>query len=296
MIDRILVGYDGSEQAEDALAVAAGLAANLKAELRMGASLSEEQLLQPAETVDEALSHESEALLSAARQHLSELGDYEIDGRALLSDSPADGLLDLSETERADLLVIGSTHRGGVGRVLPGSLALQIIGSTGCPLVIAPRRVPHDGEAGTGPVVAAFDGGDLASRAVKFAAQLAAQADAPLHVVGVAVSQAQVEAALAGYGVQAGSAPDRATLQEELEQLLEELPDNVAANWTVVEGSPVDTLVNAAQGSRGIFVSGSHGRGPLMSLILGSVSDAVAQRISWPAVLVPPQVKVDGID
>ncbi|MGI9557378.1 MAG: universal stress protein, partial [Solirubrobacterales bacterium] len=44
MIDRILVGYDGSEQAEDALAVAAGLAANLKAELRMGASLSEEQL------------------------------------------------------------------------------------------------------------------------------------------------------------------------------------------------------------------------------------------------------------
>ena len=33
-----------------------------------------------------------------------------------------------------------------------------------------------------------------------------------------------------------------------------------------------------------------------MSLLLGSVSDELVKRVSWPVVLVPPQVPVEPLD
>ena len=292
MIKRILIGYDGSEQADDALLVGAGLAAHIDADVLLGASFSDEQREAPGETVSEALARRSKALFSDAKARLPASALDRVESRAVVRDSAADGLGDLASDEDVELIVIGSTHRGGFGRVLPGSLALQLIGSTPCPLAIAPRRVPVGNDPGSGPVIAAFDGSELSTRAVAFAAQLAAQADTFLHIIGVAASDAQINAPFVGAGVPVGSRLDRDALQKALDEQMENLPADLAAEGTVLKGSPVESLVASAHGSRGIFVSGSHGRGPLMSLVVGSVSNAIAQRISWPAVLVPPQARI----
>ena len=85
---------------------------------------------------------------------------------------------------------------------------------------------------------------------------------------------------------------DRETLQKKLDDALGKLPPDLDTDGKVLEGPSVQGLLGAAPGPNGVFVTGSHGRGPLLSLLFGSVSDAIAQRISWPIVLVPPQARL----
>lgn len=294
MIKGILVGYDRSEQARDALLLGARLATHIDARLIVGMACSDKRLLEIATPLDAALARESDALVADVRAGLPDPAPTQVGSRILVRDSVADGLHDLASYEDIDMVVIGSTHRGPLGRVLPGSLALQLIGRTPCPLMIAPRGFAAGEDPASGPVIVAFDGSELAGRAVAFAARLADQARSRLHVVGVAASAAQVEAVLAGAVAPLGAQLDRGALQRALDEELERLPPDLEAEGTVLEGSAIETLVGLAQGAGGLFVAGSHGRGPLMSLVLGSVSDVIAKRISWPLVLVPPQARVDA--
>ena len=59
--------------------------------------------------------------------------------------------------EAASLVVVGSSHRGALGRVLPGSVGERLLHGSPCPVAVAPRgyEPPSLGEAGT--VGAAFD-------------------------------------------------------------------------------------------------------------------------------------------
>jgi len=63
---------------------------------------------------------------------------------------PADGLRELAVEHRAQLLVVGSSHRGPVGRIFPGSVGRKLLRGAPCPLAIAPRGFagrPHALEA-----------------------------------------------------------------------------------------------------------------------------------------------------
>lgn len=291
MIERILIAYDGSTGSEAALQFGSRLADRLGAAVIVGTSLTDEQLESSEETAATAFEKESKARLWAARAHMPAGASHRVDERAVISSSSADAVRDLAVAEQADLILIGSTHRGAAGRVLPGSLALQLIGSVPCPLGIVPGGKVGEDNA-TGPVVVAYDGGTLAKRALEFAAQLAAEADTALHVIGVAMSKTHLAAPIAGGVSGVGAQVEREALEDSMQAQLDRLPRDLPVTGQVCEGSAVECLVHAAGDTGGIFVSGSHGRGPLMSLIVGSVSNAVAQRISWPAILVPPQAEI----
>ena len=296
MIKRILVGFDGSPQAKDALAVGSRLADGLGVRAILGASFSDEWLSDRDGPLDTALERESATLRANAAAELAPSATEAIEVRVISRESAADGLCDLAAAERADLIVIGSTHRGGVGRILPGSLALQMIGATPCPLAIAPRGLAPEADPARGPVIVAFDGTELAERAVAFAATVAAQAGTWLRLIGVAATPAQAEAALLGGVAPLGGILDKEGLQASIDAQLEKLPRALDAQGTVLEGSPVQALASSAFGPGGLVVAGSHGRGPLMSLLLGSVSDEIVKRVSWPVVLVPPQVTLEALE
>ena len=75
--------------------------------------------------------------LDAARRELEPEGTA-VACRELPGTSAAHALHELSETEDAGLLVVGSTRRGAVGRVLPGSTAQRLMHGAPCPLAIVP--------------------------------------------------------------------------------------------------------------------------------------------------------------
>lgn len=127
---RVIVGYDGDDEAGDALALARLLAEPLDAELIVAFASTTRGGL---ESADEVLSAAA-AALSGTRH----------EARAVRGRSAAAALADLAAEASADLVVIGSTDRGPLGRVYPGTTATRLIAATSCPVAVAPRGYADD--------------------------------------------------------------------------------------------------------------------------------------------------------
>lgn len=61
-----------------------------------------------------------------------------------------------------------------------------------------------------------------------------------------------------------------------------------------VQGRPVDSLIEASEGAS-MLVVGSRGRGGFRGLLLGSVSQQLAQHASCPLVIVRPDLMLDHL-
>ena len=71
---------------------------------------------------------------------------------------------------------------------------------------------------------------------------------------------------------------------------LQEMISSIGLVSTIVEleGNPAELILTEAENSRvDLIVLGSHGRGPLSHLFLGSVADGVLQRARCPVLIVP---------
>src|SRR4051794_40356211 len=119
-MSKIIVGVDASEGANDAISLASGLAGITGAELVLVNVFPYDQ--HPSRAVNSAFEHylqqDSMELLERLR---GGLGDDTVELRAVPNTSSAHGLHASAEREDADLIVVGSTHTGRPGRVLPGS-------------------------------------------------------------------------------------------------------------------------------------------------------------------------------
>jgi nucleotide-binding universal stress UspA family protein len=80
-----------------------------------------------------------------ARTELDVLGPVEptIDVERVLRDGPAvETILGLADEVRADLIVMGTHGRGGLGRLLLGSVAEQVLRRAHCPVLFVKAGMP----------------------------------------------------------------------------------------------------------------------------------------------------------
>ena len=110
MFRRIIVAYDGSDRAQDALALALRLRDPDDGELTLACAISERPWLpgRP-RSVSEAVSDETELMLAAGRRKSRPA--IRVSLRAPVASSPARALTELAEDEQADLIVVGSSRR-----------------------------------------------------------------------------------------------------------------------------------------------------------------------------------------
>jgi nucleotide-binding universal stress UspA family protein len=93
----------------------------------------------------------------------------------VLDGSPAGAMHELAEEINPAAVVVGSTHRGVVGRLLVGQVATGLLHGTGCPVAIAPRG--YDGADGAlQQIGVAFDGSPEARVALEAGIGLAGRA------------------------------------------------------------------------------------------------------------------------
>ena len=112
MYRTILVGFDGREGSRDALALARGLAAIEGAGLVLLAALDLDPLATPADAYARAMAEAEERLSAAAR---GVLGETPFRIRTIGGVGAPRALHEVAEDERADGIVLGSSHREGRG-------------------------------------------------------------------------------------------------------------------------------------------------------------------------------------
>ena len=70
-------------------------------------------------------------------------------------------LHEVAEDEDADVIVLGSTHRGGLGRVLPGSVGERLLHGAPCAVLVAPQRLRRARAASRSAAIGVgYDGND----------------------------------------------------------------------------------------------------------------------------------------
>lgn len=190
----------------------------------------------------------------------------------------------IDESMTAESVVVGSRGTGGFADLLVGSTTLHVASHAHCPVVAVPATDEDEERHG---VVVGVDGSPLSEAAVEFAFHAAAEMAEPL----VAVHTWHDPSTL-GPGIMLPLVFDAALVQDEEEARLvgalgpwsAKFPD-VTVTTKVVRGHPVKTLVRESRAAR-LVVVGSHGRGAIRSLVLGSVGHGVLHHATAPVAVV----------
>ena len=201
--------------------------------------------------------------------------------------SAAHALRELAEQEDAGIIVVGSSHTGRLGRVLPGSTAERLLHGAPCPVAVVPlgyrtRATPSD------PVVGcAYRSTEDGAAALGAAEDLALALSASLRVTQVVDPLER----LYDSGEMPLNFPElNASIYAETERALVErlarLDPRVDAEGRLQPGKPADVLIGLSE-TVDILVVGTRGYGPLKAVLLGGVSGRVIRAAACPVVVVP---------
>ncbi len=187
------------------------------------------------------------------------------------------GLHQLATDIHADLLVVGSSSRGPVGRALPGDSARATVNDAACPVAVAPHGYT-DRAADVKTVGVAYDGGAEANAALAVARDVAAAHEARLLALTVITPVP-------------GAVSRMRTLEHAARDALKQLE---GVEGRVVVGSPPDELVGFGD-KLDLLVVGSRGRGPLRRLILGSTSLHLTREARCPLLIIPRSAGAENV-
>jgi len=291
MTSTIVVGYDGTDHGDDALALGRLLAGIADARLVVACAYPDDPLGESAaaHAVTDDLRADAEAKLERARAWLGAGAEASL--RAAAGASPSHVLHEVAEETGALAIVVGATHHGKALRLLAGSTPDAVLDHAPCPVAVAPNgyRDAVHGAGGVRQVAIAFDGSPEARHALETAAAFARGADARLRVV-TAVNSAAAGVYppppldVVSYEEVARIVRDEA--RSRLDEAIEELGGGVRVEGAVLDGDIVSMLLEDAR-SDDLLFTGSRGKGPFRRVLVGSVSTHLLRDAACPVVVVP---------
>ena len=292
----LIIGFDGSLAGRDAVALGRRLA------LATGARPTVIYVCSPSPTTAEipevpddwSWGASVDTTLDEARFMLADVPGAEFQGVA--ETSVARVLHRAAEQAEAALIVLGSTHRTGIGRVVPGTTADAVIHASPCAVAVAPSGYAGNDAPHFGLVTAAVDGGPETERIASVASRIARRANATLRLVTVVVRPNTHGPAFAG---NLGYASMADAVREGAAGVLDRAIGAVEAGCEtqrhVVEGVVADELAKESQHAD-VLVIGSRGYGPVRRVILGTEAGRVLRAATCPVLVVPGGAAVETDD
>ncbi|HET7508193.1 MAG TPA: universal stress protein [Solirubrobacterales bacterium] len=276
---RLLVGYDGSDGGRDALELARVLGEAAGASVLLVTVLPYGPLPIPYEILDEEEAERAQPLFEEAKRRL---GDLEVETRAFGGGSAAGVINDLAEKEEVDTIVVGSPHRGPVGRTLIGSVADGLLHGAPCEVILAPRGYAEEEHGPFRTIAVAYDDTPEAKAALARAEAMALDCRATVVVFTVSAPPAVVPGA-AGYTP--AIPPEAGAI---VTRTVRGVDERLAATGRVLSGVPGPAVVEACEeAGADLLVSGSRHYGPVLRVLLGSVSTQLAHKAACPVLVVP---------
>jgi nucleotide-binding universal stress UspA family protein len=272
----IVVGYDGSEEAEQAIRWAAEQAALRGCPLHVVHCslwpLLTEDLGPVPGVADSGLEHAGQAILDEGLAHAKAAAPG-LDVRStLVYGWPAVYLPKLSASE--EMLVLGSRGIGGFMGLLVGSVSLEMAATAACPVAVIRSNVHRDG-----PVVVAIDNSGSPA-ALEDACTVAGVSKADLTIV-------HVQHAPAGYRMLRDPADAHPAAQALLDSAVSKArtmaPESTVQGQLLTDTSVPRAILKAAQTAR-ITVVGTKGHG-LIKGTFGSTAHAVLHHAKGPVLV-----------
>ncbi|MDO9356934.1 MAG: universal stress protein [Solirubrobacteraceae bacterium] len=195
--------------------------------------------------------------------------------------SPGEGLRAVAQRLGADVIVVGSSLRGLLGRVFAGDDVLGTIRHAPCAVAVAPLGYTEP-QGPLGRIVVGHDGTAAADAALKRAAELRLRDDCEVEVIDVVERAVSVVAGV--HGTYAGvAAPDELESARVNVSLLEQ---RTGVAGEILSGDAADVLSHAARTSDLLAIGLQH-RGRLDRLLHGSAAHALLREQTTPLLIVP---------
>ncbi len=281
-MERILVPSDGSPLAEAILPIVVKLAQDWDAEVIL--LRAEEAQPPPGEEMTGAeVRALGESRLRALASTLEGHGLKRVRWMVWSAD-PVQAIRDAARAQGADLIAMATHSRGGLSRLLLGSVAAGVVQAVSVPVLLLRGRlsettwslrrllVPLSGEAGSEAILPVVEG-------------LAGPADLEVHLVEVL----EPFPTTAEYLLREEEfwALRRVEAERHLEKVAEGLSvKGLRVTRSVLAGPVAETIISAAvKGGADLITMATHGRGLLGRLAFGSVADAVLRAAPVPVLL-----------
>jgi len=277
MFRNVIVAYDGSPHAQDALALALRFRDPDGGAVTLACAVTTRPWHRPRADTPGSDPDGTAQMLSDARAGIP--AGVRVHLEVPAASSPARALTELAEAHGADLIVIGSSRRA-TDRIWLERTAGRLLQGAPCAVAVAPaglREAEPFHHLGI-----AYDGSPEAG--------LALQAG---YAVAVATGAAvTLYTALEGAGAVADELADsvrkaRLHVQETLDAAAETAPEGVNPRTVLLYGPPGQTISEACDGIVDLLVTGSRGYGPLQRALLGSVSEVLMEGARHPVLVLP---------
>jgi nucleotide-binding universal stress UspA family protein len=276
---RIVVGYDGSLEAREAVDWAAAEAARTATSLEIAYAY---QLTWQAAQYNGAVAQLVAEATGRAERVMGEILDHvrrahpgiDISGTAVHG-APAPALLDLAHD--ASLVVVGNRGGGGLTNLLLGSVSQQVATHAATPVAVVRGR----SDATDGPIVVGVDGSPStdAALAAAFEAAVARGAD----VVAIRAYTPPSPMAVPRTAVEAH---EREALEASLRGWREKY-SGVKVEALLAAGRAARVLTGVSHTAQ-LVVVGSRGHGGFAGLLLGSVGQHLMHHAECPVLIVHP--------
>lgn len=272
MFDNVLVGVDGQQGGRDATALARMLVAD-GGKLTFGYVYRGDPHVWRGSSPPFEVGEEEHAreLLAEAAGDAGVEADLRIQGAA----SVGRGLHDLAETMGADLIVVGSSRRGLVGRVLLGDDTRAALNGAPSAVAIAPADHARQ-SASIEAIGVGYNGSPESAHALKIARSMAATHHAKVSVLETVSAPA--------FLLSAGPMVPGDALAALLEDADTELAGLMDVETHACYGQPAEELA-IFSASVDLLVVGSRSYGPMGRLMHGSTSQQLARTARCPLLI-----------
>ena len=283
----IVVAVDGSQASNAAAIWAAREAAMRKIPLTVVHAVTTPTASWPPVPYPESLAVRLEDEGKKAIMHAIKLAEEALPAdrkvtihRELVYSSPALALINMSD--EAQMIVVGTAGRGLLARGVLGSVSATVVRHAHCPVaVIHGDDLPDTHSA---PVVVGVDGSPASELAIEVAFDEASRRGVDLTAMHAWSDIAVSELPEADWSSLEAEA--HRSLAENLAGWQERYPD-VTVHRLVVRDQPARQLADKSETAQ-LVVVGSHGRGGLTGVLLGSVSNAVLHSVRIPVIVARP--------
>ncbi len=269
MYKKILVAYDGSGSAKNALKEASRFAQEEKTTIKLLVvvpSYEGDLDLLAISNVKESVENQGRMLLDEAVQIAEAEGLSPL--KNLEFGEPYEKIVSVADDENCDLIVMGRKGLSGIERELVGSVTARVIGHTKKDVLV----IPEGATLSWNKVLLGTDNSPESRPAVERALEIAKEHNSAVAAVSVVYSATDI------FTMSHQLVNEmKKGVQKQLEKLkLEAKSAGLDLNLMIKEGEPHEGIIEAAQEfGANVIIMGSHGRTGLKRLLMGSVTEKV---------------------